>query len=319
MDIGQPGFQQQEEQVTRIADRLDIELDVIDLKEPFEALVISYFTSAYRSGTTPNPCMICNREIKCGLLLDHVLNSGADCMATGHYVRTQNVDDETRLYKGSDPSKDQSYFLARLTPAQLASMRFPLGTMHKEQTYRFVESRGFEGFRGNESQDVCFLEQTTVAEFISRRIDGAVTEGPIVTRDGTEMGRHRGLHRYTVGQRRGLGLPDRSPWYVCGLDGVNNSLIIGKEEDLYATNLRGLEPNWLVIEPPQPGDRFEVKIRSTHRGAGATLTDLDGETLVIEFDLPQRGVCPGQFAVFYDGDRVIGSARIDHPESGRSS
>ena len=212
MDIGQPGFNHQVEQVTAISDRLEIPLSIVDLKEQFEALVLDYFTRSYLSGTTPNPCIVCNREIKCGLLLKHVLAAGFDYMATGHYVRNETVDNETRLYKGSDPKKDQSYFLARLSIHQLSRMRFPLGSMQKEATYHLVESFGFKGFRGKESQDICFLEKKSVAEFLDNRINTSFSEGPIVTRDGREVGRHRGLHRYTVGQRRGLGLPDTSPW-----------------------------------------------------------------------------------------------------------
>jgi len=315
MDIGQPGFQQQAEQVASIAERLDISLSILDFKKQFEALVLDYFTHAYLSGTTPNPCMVCNREIKCGLLLDHVLESDVDCMATGHYVRTETIAGETRLYKGSDLKKDQSYFLARLSRAQLSKMHFPLGSMHKEQTYDFVESCGFEGFRDNESQDICFLESTSVAAFLSRRIENGSTEGLIVTRDGKEMGRHRGLYRYTVGQRRGLGLPDTSPWYVCGLDAETNRVIIGKNEDLFVDSLQGRRSNWLTSEPPVPGDRFEVKIRSTHRGAGAVLTIIEDEYISLDFDEPQRGVSPGQFAVLYDGDRVIGSAIIEQQKN----
>jgi len=319
MDIGQPGFERQVEQVASIAGRLDIQLSIVDLKEPFKALVLDYFTSSYLSGTTPNPCIVCNREIKCGLLLTHVLAAGFDYMATGHYVRTEAIDGETRLYKGADPKKDQSYFLARLSSFQLSKMKFPLGSMHKEATYRFVESHGFKKFRGNESQDICFLENTSVAEFLDRRISTLPSEGPVVTLDGREVGRHRGLHRYTVGQRRGLGLPDTTPWYVCGLDTVNNCLIVGKNQDLFVNDLHGLEPHWLVSEPPSPGDRFQVKIRSTHHGAEAALTAIGDERIRLDFDEPQRGVSPGQFAVLYDDDRVIGSARIDSSHRSGSS
>ena len=311
MDIGQPGFGDQEKQVQDIAARIGIELTIVDLRERFEALVLSYFTAAYRGGRTPNPCMVCNREIKCGLFLDQVLETGVGAMATGHYARCLTVQGAAGLYKGVDPGKDQSYFLARLTPAQLARIRFPLGSMHKEDTYRLVEAHGFTRFRGKESQDICFLKNTSVGDFLAQRIDDRRAEGAIVSLDGRELGRHRGLHRYTVGQRRGLGLPDHSPWYVCRLDTALNRLVVGKEEDLYSTDLQARSPNWLVPEPPERGSRCQVKIRSTHRGAWATLTDVDDALIRLSFDDPQRGVCPGQFAVLYDGDRVVGSAEIN--------
>ncbi len=310
MDIGQPGFDDQAEQVHDIAKRIGIELTIVDLKERFEALVLSYFTAAYLGGETPNPCMVCNREIKCGLFLDKVLESGAGAMATGHYARCRTIDGAAGLYRGVDPTKDQSYFLSRLSPAQLARMRFPLGSMLKEDTYRLVEAHGFTRFRGKESQDICFLKNTSVGDFLDRRTDQRLAEGAIVTVDGRELGRHRGLHRYTVGQRRGLGLPDHSPWYVCRLDGALNRVVVGKEDDLYSGELQARHPNWLVGEPPECGRRYQVKIRSTHRGAWATLADADDRLIRLSFDDPQRGICPGQFAVLYDGDRVVGSAQI---------
>jgi tRNA-specific 2-thiouridylase len=306
MDIGQPGFGDQAEQVLDIAARIGIELTIVDLKERFDALVLRYFTAAYLGGRTPNPCMVCNREIKCGLFLDQVLETGVGAMATGHYARCQTKDGVAGLYRGVDPGKDQSYFLARLKAAQLARMCFPLGSMHKEDTYRLVEAHGFTRFRGKESQDICFLKNTSVGDFLARRVDDSRAEGAIVSLDGSELGRHRGLHRYTVGQRRGLGLPDHSPWYVCRLDAASNRVIVGRDGDLYSRELQARQPNWLVPEPPERGRRFQVKIRSTHRGAWATVTGTDDHFVSLAFDDPQRGICPGQFAVLYDGDRVAG-------------
>ncbi len=311
MNIGQPGFVEQAEQVRCIAERLDIDLTIIDLKVQFEDLVLRYFTTAYLSGKTPNPCMVCNREIKCGLFLEQILMTGVDLMATGHYVRWANLNGTMALLKGVDSSKDQSYFLARLSSDQLAKMRFPLGGMLKDDTYRFMESHGFMDFRGKESQDICFLKDTTVANFLSSRVSDRIPGGAIVTVDGRELGRHRGLHRYTVGQRRGLGLPDQSPWYVCRLDAVNNRVIIGKNEDLFVSQLRAHSPNWLVPSTPQPGERFEVKIRYTHQGARATIIAVDDDQICLEFNTPQRGVSPGQFVVLYEGERVIGCAEIE--------
>lgn len=313
MDIGQPGFTDQAGQVRDLAERIGIELQIIDLKERFDSLVLGYFTDAYLGGETPNPCMVCNREIKCGLFLDKILQTGAGAMATGHYARCETIDGATGLFKGVDPSKDQSYFLSRLSPAQLARMRFPLGSMLKEDTYRLVEAHGFTRFRGKESQDICFLKNTSVGDFLDRRVDDSRAEGAIVSLDGRELGRHRGLHRYTVGQRRGLGLPDHSPWYVCRLDAASNRVVVGKDDDLYSAELQARRPNWLVDEPAKHGDRYEVKIRSTHIGAWATLTAADDHLIRLMFDDPQRGVCPGQFAVLYDGERVVGSAEIIAP------
>ena len=310
MDIGQPDFSDQLAKVKELAGRLGIQLQVVDLKNRFKKIVLDYFIDSYRQGKTPNPCMVCNREIKCGLFLDHVLSTGLQSMATGHYVQRREIGGEVGLFEGVDPHKDQSYFLARLTRPQLNRLRFPLGAMHKEQTYRFIESHGFNDFRGKESQDVCFLKGTSVAEYLDAELGSGMELGPIVTVAGDQIGSHQGLHRYTVGQRRGLGLPDHSPWYVCGLDATTNRLIVGKNEELHTTVLKGVAPNWLVSSPPSSGDRFKVKIRSTHRGTEATVREIDNSSLELEFDQPQRAISPGQFAVLYDNQRVIGSAEI---------
>ena len=310
MDIGQPGFSDQAHEVQTIADRLGITLHIVDLKDRFSEIVLDYFIDSYQQGRTPNPCMICNRDIKCGLFLDYVRSTGFEKMATGHYVQRREIDGRPGLFRGTDPHKDQSYFLARLSLKQLENLHFPLGTMRKEQTYLFMEAHGFDNFRGRESQDVCFLKGTSVREFLDERLGGRMQEGPIVTVAGDEIGRHQGLHRYTVGQRRGLGLPDQSPWYVCALDAETNRLIVGKNEDLNTNILHAAAPHWLVPSPPTIGDRFTVKIRSTHRGAMATIKELETASLMVEFDEPQRAISPGQFAVVYDQDRVMGCAEI---------
>jgi tRNA-specific 2-thiouridylase len=315
MDIGQPGFAEQQQRVRQLAKRIDIELRVVDLKKQFSKRVLDSFVQSYASGRTPNPCMLCNREIKLGLFMDHVLASGARYFATGHYARRETIDGEPALLKGLDPNKDQSYFLARLSTRQLSTVLFPLGRMHKQDTYRLVEERGFTDFRGLESQDICFLQDTSVSDFLAGRLDGDTTfsaHGPIVSVDGEELGQHRGLYRYTVGQRRGLGLPDQAPWYVVGLDPSNNRLIVGRDQDLYARKLHAFSANWLV-SPPPPGTAVQARIRSTHRGSSAIVVCQEDDRFELEFSNDQRAVTPGQYVVLYQNDRVIGSGEISSP------
>jgi tRNA-specific 2-thiouridylase len=315
MDIGQPSFPAQAEEVETIAGRLGIDLRIVDLKVRFKEIVLDYFIDSYRKGKTPNPCMICNREVKCGLFLEYILSTGLEAMATGHYVQRREIDGYPALYQGVDPHKDQSYFLARLSMEQLGRLHFPLGSLRKDQTYEYMEAHGFRDFRGKESQDVCFLKDRKVGEFLDGELDSSMHSGPIVTVDGQEIGRHRGLHRYTVGQRRGLGLPDHTPWYVCALDAAANRLIVGKNEHLITRFLTAVRPHWLVTSPPGKGARFKVKIRSTHSGALATISEIDENHIALEFDQPQRAISPGQFAVLYDHDRVVGSAEISGSHS----
>lgn len=311
MRLAQPDYPGQLARVQEITDRLGIGLTVIDLQRQFEEKVLDYFAGSYRLGLTPNPCLVCNREIKFGLLLEAMLAAGNETMATGHYARiVEREDGVFSLHKGLDRLKDQSYFLARLRQEQLSRLLLPLGDWNKKETYTFVASHGFTCFSGGESQDVCFLGAESVGDFLARRLPGMTADGPVVTVDGKEIGRHRGLFRHTIGQRRGLGLPDSTPWYVVRLDPHSNTLVVGKQDDLLQQQVEIADLHWPGGSPPRDCERFEVRLRSTHRGATATWHPAGDNRARLHFDSAQRAVTPGQFAVLYRGDEVVGSGVI---------
>jgi tRNA-specific 2-thiouridylase len=310
MNTGQPDFEPQRQRVAEICTRLGIDLFVVDLKEKFKSSVLDYFTQSYLRGTTPNPCAICNRDIKFGLFMDHILAGGNQLGATGHYARVTDVNGEICLLKGIDPKKDQSYFLARLKPSQLSRVSFPLGEMLKEETYEFVESEGFHDFRGLESQDVCFFSDDDLSSYLARNLPTASEQGPIVTRSGEVIGHHDGLFRYTVGQRKGLGLPHHSPWYVYAIEPEENRLVVCKNEELFSSTVVAASPNWLSRETVKQGSTFTVKTRSTHAGSPARIAYSDQSSFTLVFNEPQRAVTPGQFVVLYEGERVVGSGEI---------
>lgn len=302
---------EQEQKAYAIADQLGIALQVIDLSREFAESVLHYFTTTYQQGRTPNPCMICNHTIKFGLFLDAILARGMDGMATGHYAQIVKDGGAYHLCKGSDTQKDQSYFLARLNQHQLSRTLFPLGEQKKEDIYQLVEAEGFSGFRGQESQDVCFLGSTPIGQFLNERIAQAEQPGRIVTKDGHALGRHKGLFHYTIGQRRGLGLADSTPWYVTGLDAKTNTVIVGKEEELFCNSLLIHRPHWITDQVAEEGQIYQVRIRYRHQGADAKIRQIDKTRWQIDFDTPQRAITPGQFAVIYKGDRVMGSGEIE--------
>jgi tRNA-uridine 2-sulfurtransferase len=314
MHLAQPDFSRQKERVQEIAARVGVELHVVNLRRQFEEKILAYFSGSYFDGLTPNPCMLCNREIKFGLLMETMLASGMDCIATGHYARIELRDGIRHLFKGKDPNKDQSYFLARLTQEQLARVFFPLGDMTKEETYAFAEQHGFMDFRGIESQDVCFLGRENLGSFLEKRFSDGSGPGPIITRDGRELGSHKGLFHYTVGQRRGLGLPDSTPWYVLALEAKGNKVIVGKEEDLYRDRIVITRVHWLSGKPPVDEQGYQVRIRYTHRGTDAAVHRLDDERYRIIFEEKQRAITPGQFAVIYRNNEVIGSGEISRQD-----
>ncbi len=300
----------QEQKARTVAQRLGLSLEVIDLRAAFDELVLRYFTRSYQQGHTPNPCMVCNQAIKFGLFMENILARGMEAMATGHYARVAQRGDIWHLAQGRDPVKDQSYFLARLRQEQLRRCLFPLGEMEKALVYRLVESHGLTGFRGQESQDVCFLAATTVGQFLTERIPRAEQSGAIVSRDGQKLGLHQGIFHYTIGQRRGLGIADATPWFVIGLDPVTRNVIVGKEEELVRDHLVITNPHWLTAQPPEADREYQVKIRYRHQGAPASMKKINDQRWQIQFATPQRAITPGQFAVIYDQEWVVGCGEI---------
>ncbi len=310
MQLAQPDLPQQIERVHKIAKKLDIPVKLIDLSQQFKKSVLNYFSSSYYSGLTPNPCMVCNREIKFGLFIDAMVGAGMEKIATGHYARVKENNGTFHLLKGKDPRKDQSYFLARLNQTQLSRILFPLGAMQKSETYDYVEQRGFTSFRGEESQDVCFLEKETIGEFLRNRFPRENKPGLLKSNDGSVLGNHKGLHHYTIGQRRGLGISDATPYYVIRLDVADNAVIVGKNEDLFKNIIKIHNTHWISGHPPYFNQDFQVRIRYSHKGSTARLSQLSNDHFQLSFQSEQRAVTPGQFAVIYSGDEVIGSGEI---------
>lgn len=302
--------------VQEVAQRLRIPLHVIDLRKRFHDEVILPFVRDYQAGRTPNPCCRCNPLLKFGLLARAASELGQPLLATGHYARLQQREGRNLLLRAAYQKKDQSYFLAGLSAEQLKTSLFPLGNMDKEEAYQRAEAAGFS-FRGEESQDVCFLSSTqTLPSFLQQQ--GLVeTEGEVLAVDGRCLGIHRGIWHYTIGQRRGLGLPDATPWYVVGLDGLRNLVIVGKEQDLWQQECQVRDLHWIHEQPDFPWQGL-AQLRSRHRAAPACLERIDDpcdegkqKKWLLRFNQPQRAITPGQFAVFYEGCQVMGCAIID--------
>lgn len=310
MHLAQPNFTAQKERVQSLAARLGIPLQVIDLRRPFAEKVLDYFSNSYFKGLTPNPCVICNREIKFGLFMDAMFSSGMTAMATGHYAKILKTGNIHRLFMGIDPKKDQSYFLSRLTQDQLAKIIMPLGGRTKESTYRLVEEHGFDDFHGLESQDVCFLANNEIGDFLEGRATGEDAGGLIVSTSGKQLGRHRGLFRYTIGQRRGLGIAADAPLYVVGLDVETNTVVVGSNQDLFKSRILAEKFHWLAGTAPDTDRMYTVRIRYSHPGSSARLALQDDNSGEILFDEPQRAITPGQFAVVYDDTELLGSGII---------
>jgi tRNA-specific 2-thiouridylase len=315
MALLQPDLEQQTARVRRMADFLQVELTVVDLSRFFERQVLDYCTATYFDGKTPNPCMVCNSRVKFGRLLDEIMTRGCDFQATGHYVRIERAAGlPVRLLKGRDPGKDQSYFLGRLTQQQISRLLTPLGDHCKTAVYRLAEKRGLHLLHGRESQDACFLQGGSLGDFLAQRVARPARPGEIITRDQRVIGEHSGLANFTIGQRRGLGIPDATPYYVIGLDVKNNRVMVGKKEDLLRKSFLVREIHWLAGEQPDLPQSLAVKIRYRHQPAAAVLEKTEtaaGDGLLrVTFQQPQSAVTPGQFAVFYRHDEVVGSGEI---------
>lgn len=284
-------------------EKLNVELEILDLSLPFREKVVDYFAQSYRAGLTPNPCMVCNPDIKFGLLLEHVRAMGFERLATGHYARIEQNAGVFSLLKGFDQTKDQSYFLALLSQRQLSQIIFPLGALQKTEVKRLAREFNVEPIQKDESQDICFIKDDYAA-FLQNRLGFKANKGPVVRRDGTLIGEHQGLYHFTVGQRRGINIPAAKPYYVLELKPQDNVLVVGFAEELgtrcfYVENLNRF------TEKQEKPFSAQVKIRYRGREIPCKATPMQGERLLVELNEPQAVVSPGQGAVLFDNDRVL--------------
>ena len=296
--------------VRNIGRQLAIPVTVVDLKPLFQSVVVDYFAAAYQAGETPNPCLVCNPAIKFGILLEEAFKRGARCLATGHYARVvEAAHGHFRLFKGVDAKKDQSYFLSRLSQHQLAHALFPLGTLTKDQVRAIAAENGLIPVSREESQDVCFIKGSSYADFLVQTAGISYQPGDIVDTAGRRVGTHNGLHRYTVGQRRGINCPASSAYYVVRIDTRHNRLVVGFKDELVAAGCRVREINWIDGVPDGPMT-VDTRIRYRHRAVASTVMPDGPDCADVRFEQPQSAVTPGQGAVFYRGDEVIGGGWI---------
>ena len=298
-------------QARRVAARLDIPFYVVDAKDVFHDTVVQYFLDGYGRGETPNPCLVCNRQIRWTFLLDHALALGADFMATGHYVRKQTTNNIHYLLRAVDRKKDQSYVLHVLTQEKLARALFPVGDYPKPEIRAIAEKHGLPTATRKDSQDLCFLAGEDYRNFLQRHAAEMLKPGEIVTREGRSLGEHTGLANYTIGQRKGLGVASPIPLYVLGKNAASNTLLVGTLEELGSRELIARDVNWVSGQEPQEPFRAEVKIRYTAREAWAQVTPLEGGQVKVQVEAPQRDITAGQAAVFFQGDVLLGGGIIE--------
>ena len=295
-----------------VAKRLGIRHEVLELVKTFRAHVIDYFLTSYAQGLTPNPCIACNDHIKFGSLLEKAGEFGAEMMATGHYAHTSHDAAHGRyvVRRACDASKDQSYVLFGLTQEQLRRARFPIGGLSKPAVREIARSLGFVTADKPDSQDVCFVRDGDKDGFLRRELRVAQEPGPIVDTQGKTLGTHQGLVGYTIGQREGLGIAIGVPMYVVATDRARNRLIVGTKDKLLKDHCSVANLNWVSIAPPTAPRRACVKIRSHHEPAAATITPREDGSALVEFDEPQSAITPGQAAVMYDDDLLLGGGWI---------
>lgn len=285
---------------------------VFNFTEAFHREVMDGFVRAYSLGLTPNPCVECNRRIKFGELLRRCEEAGCEKLATGHYARLAYDEGSSRwlLKKGRDRGKDQSYMLSCLNQRQLSRCAFPLGEYTKEETRELARESGFACAEKRDSQDICFVPDGDYAGFLMRYAGAAFTPGDFVTSDGRTVGRHRGIERYTIGQRKGIGLSFPEPMYVTRLDPAGNRVFLGRENELYSKTVRAVRVNFVAAAGLSRPEKFLAKIRYRQREQPALASQIGEDELLIEFDEPQRAVTPGQTVVLYDGDTVVAGGEI---------
>lgn len=295
----------------KIAELLGFEHHVVSLGEPFRKHVVNKFLQDYANGSTPNPCVECNKTIKFGALYENAIKLGYDGYATGHYARIkQEANGAFLLRKAKDENKDQTYFLWAIKKEILSSVLFPLGEYSKEQIRSMAAENGFFNAHRSDSQDICFIKDGDYAKFITERSSASFNQGDFVDIDGNVLGKHSGIINYTIGQRKGLGVAFGVPMFVGGKDAQKNTVTLCSDKQLYKDTLTANNINILVDEDFDKPIRLQAKIRYRHTPATATVVKTDADTLSVKFDLPQRAIAPGQSLVLYDGDTVVGGGII---------
>ncbi len=303
----------------RVAESLGFPFYVLNLEKDFEDAVVNPFIDSYLSGETPIPCVACNSRLKFASLDKMAMSLGCDKVATGHFARVEydEARDRYRLFRGKNHWKDQSYFLWELTQEQLSRSYFPLGEMLKSEVREIARGAELYTAEKQESQEICFVPDGKYSEFIDRylkstgREDDIPEKGEIVNKKGEVLNEHTGIHRYTIGQRRGLGIAHEKPLYVVQIERARNQIIVGEKEELDRLSFTAKGVNWVAFEEPTEPVKASVKVRYRHDPEPATLTALPGGRVEVVFDEPQAAITPGQATVFYDGEEVVGGGWIE--------
>jgi len=302
----------------RVAEELGFPFYVLNLERDFEREVVQPFITSYLNGETPIPCVACNSRLKFASLDRLAQSLGCEKVATGHYARV--AFDETtgrhKLLRGLNHDKDQSYFLWELTQSQLSRALFPLGEMSKPEARSAARQHGLAVSEKKESQEICFVPDGNYSGFLERYLEAEESsdrlpgDGEIVDREGTVLGHHAGMHRYTIGQRRGIGIAAPEPLYVVNINAQRNQVVVGSQDELFGQKFIAAGVNWIAFDNPEEPVRAEVRVRYRHQPAAATITPLANNRVEVIFDEPQRAITPGQTTVFYRGDEVIGGGWI---------
>ena len=305
----------------RVAAAIDIPHYIVNFERRFQETVVSNFVQEYASGRTPLPCAHCNSDLKFATLADRASAFGADAVATGHYARVDRdpATGRYRLKRGVDPAKDQSYFLFSLTQDQLSRAVFPVGALPKDSVREYARARKLPVADKPDSQEICFIPDNDYAAFVESSAPEATRDGLIVDEQGRVLGTHEGIHRFTVGQRKGLGLSSHSALYVLALRPVDKQVVVGPRQSLERTTLTASGVNWIIERPSSP-IRAAAQIRHRHQAADATIRAVESHSggpspdtarAEVVFDAPQIAITPGQAVVFYDGDTVLGGGWIE--------
>lgn len=310
------------EDVRAVCDQIGIPYYTVNFEKEYWDKVFTYFLEEYKKGRTPNPDVMCNKEIKFKAFLDYALKLGADYLATGHYARVLREDGETKLIRGVDNNKDQTYFLCALDQHQLSKAMFPIGDIDKSEVRKIAKEAGLKTATKKDSTGICFIGERDFNDFLSNFLPSK--PGKIVSMDGEVLGEHHGLMYYTLGQRKGLGIGGRGsgePWFVAEKDLENNILYVvqgSNNEKLFSYGLIASEINWISSNKPKESFKCTAKFRYRQKDQGVSVYPLEDNNFKIVFDKPQKAITPGQAVVFYDGEVCLGGGTIEYPIKDKS-